>query len=43
MRLKNMLRICLVFLTSEPHYAYEQYAYKKHVFQEVKTDPIFKV
>ena len=26
-----MLKICLVFLKSEPQYAYKRYAYKKHV------------
>ena len=29
MRLRNMLRICLVFWKSEPQYAYKRYAYKK--------------
>ena len=29
MRLRNMLKICLVFLKSEPQYAYKRYAYKK--------------
>ena len=29
MRLKNMLKICLVFCKSEPRYAYKRYAYKK--------------
>ena len=29
MRLRNMLKICLVFLKSEPQYAYKLYAYKK--------------
>ena len=30
-----MLKICLVFLKSEPQYAYKRYAYKKkHVFKE---------
>ena len=29
MRLRNMLKICLVFWTSEPQYAYKRYAYKK--------------
>ena len=29
MRLRNMLKICLVFWESEPKYAYKRYAYKK--------------
>ena len=29
MRLRNMLKICLVFWKSEPEYAYKRYAYKK--------------
>ena len=29
MRLRNMLKICLVFWKSEPLYAYKRYAYKK--------------
>ena len=29
MRLRNMLKICLVFWKSEPQYAYNRYAYKK--------------
>ena len=29
MRLRNMLKICLVFWKSEPQYAYKRYAYKK--------------
>ena len=29
MRLRNMLKICLVFCESEPQYAYKRYAYKK--------------
>ena len=29
MRLRNMLKICLVFSKSEPQYAYKRYAYKK--------------
>ena len=29
MRLKNVLKICLVFGKSEPGYAYKRYAYKK--------------
>ena len=29
MRLRNMLKICLVFCKSEPRYAYKHYAYKK--------------
>ena len=29
MRLRNMLKICLVFWKSEPHYAYKRYAYKR--------------
>ena len=29
MRLRNMLKICLVFWESEPQYAYKRYAYKK--------------
>ena len=28
MRVRNMLRICLVFSKSEPRYAYKRYAYK---------------
>ena len=32
MRLRNMLKICLVVWKSEPQYAYKGYAYKKHVF-----------
>ena len=30
MRLRNMLKICLVFCKSEPRYAYKRYAYKKN-------------
>ena len=34
MRLRNMLKICLVFWESEPQYAHKRYAYKKiHVFK----------
>ena len=29
MRLRNMLKICLVFWKSDPRYAYKRYAYKK--------------
>ena len=29
MRLRNMLKICLVFWESEPQYAYKRYAIKK--------------
>ena len=29
MRLRNVLKICLVFWKSEPQYAYKRYAYKK--------------
>ena len=29
MRLRNMLKICIVFWESEPQYAYKRYAYKK--------------
>ena len=29
MRLKNMLKICLVFSKSEPQYACKRYVYKK--------------
>ena len=29
MRLRNMLKICLVFWKSEPQYAYKLHAYKK--------------
>ena len=29
MRLRNMLKICLVFWEPEPKYAYKRYAYKK--------------
>ena len=37
MRLRNMLRICLVFLKSEPQYAYKRYAYeKKHALYIVR-------
>ena len=33
MRLRNMLKMCLVFCKSEPRYAYKRYAYKKkHVY-----------
>ena len=33
MRLRNVLKICLIFWESEPQYAYKRYAYikKKHV------------
>ena len=38
MRLRNMLKICLVFCKSEPQYAYKRYAYKKkHVYQNEET------
>ena len=29
MKLRNMLKICLVFWKSEPQYAYKRYAYKR--------------
>ena len=29
MRLTNMLKICLVFWKSGPHYAYKRYAYRR--------------
>ena len=32
MRLRNMLRICLVFWKSEPRCAYKRYAYKKNMY-----------
>ena len=32
MRLRNMLKICLVFSKSEPQYAYKLYAYKKSMY-----------
>ena len=32
MRLRNMLKICLVFLKSEPQYAYKCYAYKNNMY-----------
>ena len=32
MRLRNMLKICLVFWESEPQYAYKRYAYKKNMY-----------
>ena len=32
MRLRNMIEICLVFLKSEPQYAYKRYAYKKNMY-----------
>ena len=36
MRLRNMLKICLVFWKSEPRYAYKRYAYKKkHVVSQI--------
>ena len=33
MRLRNVLKICLIFWTSKPQYAYKRYPYteKKHV------------
>ena len=31
MRLRNMLKICLVFCKFEPQYAYKRYAYKKNM------------
>ena len=39
MRLRNMLRICLVFWKSEPKYAYKRYAYKKNMYLK-KTLPL---
>ena len=35
MRLRNILKICLVFWKSEAHYAYNHHTYveKKHVFE----------
>ena len=30
--MRNMLRICLVFLKSEPQYAYKRYTYKKTMY-----------
>ena len=35
MRLRNMLKICLVFWKSEPQYAYKRYAYKKKHVSEM--------
>ena len=32
MRLRNMLKICLVFCKSEPRYAYKRYACKKNMY-----------
>ena len=32
MRLRNMLKICLVFWKSEPQYAYKRYAYEKKMY-----------
>ena len=29
MRLRNILRLCLDFWNSEPHYAYKRHAYKR--------------
>ena len=29
-----MLKICLVFLKSEPQYAYKRYAYKKNMYSQ---------
>ena len=34
MRLRNMLKICLVFCKSEPRYAYKRYAYKQKTCSE---------
>ena len=36
MRLRNMLRICLVFWESEPQCAYKRYAYKKTCIKGLK-------
>ena len=32
MRLRNILKICLVFWKSEPRYAYKRYACKKNIW-----------
>ena len=37
MRLRNMLKICLVFWKSEPQYAYKLYAYKKKNMYGLKS------
>ena len=41
MRLRNMLKICLVFWDSEPQYAYKRYAYKKNMYF-IRTNTHFK-
>ena len=38
MRLRNLLKICLVFWKSEPQYAYKHYAYKKTCDQTRKRE-----
>ena len=41
MRLRNMLKICLVFWKSEPQYAYKLYAYKKkHVLNTILSNNV---
>ena len=35
MRHRNMLKTCLVFEKSEPHYAYKLYAYKQKTCNEM--------
>ena len=42
MRLRNMLEICLVFLESEPQYAYKCYAYKKKTCNEKIVGAVLK-
>ena len=39
MRLRNMLKICLVFWKSEPQCAYKRYAYKrKNMYNSYELD-----
>ena len=44
MRLRNMLKICLVFWKSEPRYAYKLHAYKKkHAIQNALLHNLFAI
>ena len=38
MRLRNILKICLVFWKSEPQYAYTRYAYKRKTCMLAQTN-----
>ena len=42
MRLRNILKTCLVFWKSEPQYAYKRYAYKKNMYARRVCPPSVK-